>query len=194
MRRCDSKVSRVSRGYKGSKDSRESRWSRDSRDSRVSRDSKESRMSRRPSAFRSVPRQLLVLQAALFGYRELQQRNRRISVSIRKWFPFRVEWLLTTCRWIDSKKIRSLRVREMICTFVRNLKMQEIPRLKILANEINFHWTQLSRMFRSILSCRKLIIKLNIIEICVAWKVILLKRFFEIWKYWKLNIIKTFVV
>ena len=111
MRRCDSKVSRVSRGYKGSKDSRESRWSRDSRDSRVSRDSKESRMSRRPSAFRSVLRQLLVLQAALFGYRELQQRNRRISVSIRKWFPFRVEWLLTTCRWIDSKKIRSLRVR-----------------------------------------------------------------------------------
>ena len=64
--------------------------------------------------------------------------NNEISVWIRGSFPFRVEWLLTTCRWIDSKKIRSLRVREMFCTFVRNLKMQEIPRLKILANETNF--------------------------------------------------------
>ena len=59
----------------------------------------------RPSAFRSVPRELLVLQAALFGYRDLQQRNRRISVSIGGGpFPFRVVWLLTTCRGIDSKK------------------------------------------------------------------------------------------
>ena len=33
---------------------------------------------------------LLVLQAALFGYREFQQRNRRISVSIGEPFPFRV--------------------------------------------------------------------------------------------------------
>ena len=74
-------------------------------------DSRVSRVSRCPSAFRSVPRELLVLQAALFGYREFQQRNRRISVSIGGPFPFRVEWLLTTCRWIDSKKIRSLRVR-----------------------------------------------------------------------------------
>ena len=78
---------------------------------------------------------------ALFGYREFQQRNRRISVSIGGPFLFRVEWLLTTCRWIDSKKIRSLRIREMFCTFVRNLKMQGIPRLKIFANETNVYWT-----------------------------------------------------